>query len=459
MNSYRIRQLAAGRPWAGAALLLALAALPALAAAPSFDAATAPLDTALPLDPAIRAGQLDNGLTYFVRRNGKPEKRAELRLAVNAGAVLEDDDQRGLAHFLEHMAFNGTRDLPKHELVDFLQRIGMRFGADLNAFTAFDETVYQLTVPTDDPAQLRQGLPDPRELGRRGELRPRGDREGKGRGGRGMAARPRSFPAGLRQGAAAALRAARATPTGCRSAPRKASTSANRDKLMRFYRDWYRPDLMAVVVVGDVDPAAVEAKIKTTFGKIPKRDGKPRPSFEVPSSKETLVTLVQDPELPITQIGINFKHPADSEGGVGDYRRGLVETLYHAMFNARLAEIAQGPNPPFIMARSQDDSFVRPLVVYSLDAVVHRRHRPEGHGGPAARGRAGRRQRHRGAVDVGGAAPHQRARSMCCCCAMRRAGPRRRTRVPVRWSTRVAPWRQLAGGECGELRKMHATRR
>ena len=103
----------------------------------------------LPIDSAVRKGQLENGLTYIIRENGRPENRAELRLVVNAGSILEDTDQQGLAHFVEHMAFNGTEHFPKQELVDFLEGIGMRFGADINAYTSFDETVYKLQVPTD----------------------------------------------------------------------------------------------------------------------------------------------------------------------------------------------------------------------------------------------------------------------------------------------------------------------
>lgn len=353
-------------------LVLAFPA-PSPAAAPTaetaFDATTAPESAMLPLDPEIRTGRLDNGLTYFVRRNAKPENRAELRLAVNAGAVLESDDQRGLAHFLEHMAFNGTRDLPKHELVDFLQRIGLRFGADLNAFTAFDETVYQLTVPTDDPAQLDKSLLILENWANEVSLDPDEIDKEKGvvteewRLGRGPF--QRVFDKVLPLLFAGSLYADR-LPIGTK----ESIQAADKEKLTRFYRDWYRPDLMAVVIVGDFDPAAIEAKVKTLFGAIPKREGKARPTFAVPPTRETLVSLVEDPELPVTQIGINFKHPADPDGAVGDYRRGLVEALYHAMFNARLVEMAQSADPPFIMARSQDDSFVRPMVIYSLDAVV-----------------------------------------------------------------------------------------
>jgi zinc protease len=348
------------------------AALPAVADAPqaaAFDAATAKLETQLPLDPAVRSGKLDNGLTYFIRKNAEPEKRAELRLAVNAGSLLENADQRGLAHFLEHMAFNGTRDLPKHELVDYLQRIGMRFGADLNARTGFEETVYKLTVPTDDPALLEKGLvilenwADGLALDADEVDKEKGVVVEEWRLGRG--AIQRTFDQILPQLFKGSLYADR-LPIGSR----ESIESASREKLMSFYRDWYRPDQIAVVAVGDFDLATIEGKIKTIFGKIPKREGKPVSAVTVPGHAETLVVLVQDPELPITQVSINFKHPAPSEGAVGDYRLGLVKALYHAMFNARLAEITQGANPPWIGAESGEGKFVRPIVIYSLDAVV-----------------------------------------------------------------------------------------
>ena len=147
-------------PRALAALILVgclLIVLPLAAAQQVADpaaASTVPLDAELPVDPGIRTGTLDNGLTYYVRANHRPENRAELRLVVNAGSVLEDDDQRGMAHLLEHMAFNGTEHFEKHELIEFMESIGMRLGPDVNAYTSFDETVYMLQVPTDDPEYL-----------------------------------------------------------------------------------------------------------------------------------------------------------------------------------------------------------------------------------------------------------------------------------------------------------------
>ena len=136
------------------------------------------LDAELPVDPRVRVGHLDNGLTYYLRRNASPEDRAELWLVVNAGSILEDEDQRGLAHFVEHMAFNGTRHFARQELVSYLESIGMRFGPDINAYTSFDETVYLLQVPTDHEGYLERGHRDPRGLGARHHLRPEGGRPG-----------------------------------------------------------------------------------------------------------------------------------------------------------------------------------------------------------------------------------------------------------------------------------------
>src|SRR5438128_6212431 len=136
-----------------ATCLSGLAQQPAATSTQSL-ALTAPM----PVDPEITIGKFANGMRYYIRRNKKPEKRAELRLVVKAGSVLEDDDQQGLAHLVEHMAFNGTTHFPKNDIISFMQSLGMRFGADINAYTSFDETVYMLTVPTDKPAVLDRAL-------------------------------------------------------------------------------------------------------------------------------------------------------------------------------------------------------------------------------------------------------------------------------------------------------------
>ena len=214
------------------------------------------LDNPIPLDPAIVSGRLDNGLSYFVRRNGEPPGRVELRLVVDAGSVLEDDDQRGLAHFVEHMAFNGTEQFAEGELVDFFEGIGMQFGADLNASTGFDQTVYSLRVPA-EPELLERAfevladwaggiLFEPGAVDRERDVVIEEWRLGRGAAAR---VRDRQLPL-LFRGSRYAERLPIGTPEVLASAPVAA--------LKRFYRDWYRPDLMAVVVVGDYDPAALE---------------------------------------------------------------------------------------------------------------------------------------------------------------------------------------------------------
>jgi zinc protease len=252
------------------ASILLGAALAGLALARSAPAQDAPagrfhVSDTLPVDPDVTVGRLENGLRYFIRVNRRPEQRAELRLIVNAGSVLEDGDQLGLAHFVEHMAFNGTEHYPKQELVDYLESIGMQFGPDVNAYTSFDETVYMLTVPTDSAAILRQAFQvledwahlqtfDSTEI----ELE-RGVVLEEWRLGRGAAARMRDeqFPV-LFWGSRYAERLPIGTPEILETFEHAA--------LERFYRDWYRPDLMAVVAVGDFDADTVESLIRRHFG-------------------------------------------------------------------------------------------------------------------------------------------------------------------------------------------------
>ncbi len=198
-------------------------------------------EATLRFDPHVTVDTLDNGLCYFIRVNSRPENRAELRLVVNAGSVLEDEDQRGLAHFVEHMAFNGTEGFPKQDLVDYLERIGMRFGPDLNAYTGFDETVYMLQVPTDSLQQLRTAFQILEEWAHRLTFDPdmvegeRGVVVEEWRLGRGAEARmfDRQFPI-LFQGSQYAQR----LPVGTKDA----IESFDNEALERFYRDWYRPD-------------------------------------------------------------------------------------------------------------------------------------------------------------------------------------------------------------------------
>ncbi|HET7458351.1 MAG TPA: pitrilysin family protein, partial [Gemmatimonadaceae bacterium] len=357
-----------------AASLALVATLPlasASAQTPRAPAASpaAAADT-LPLDSAVRFGVLPNGLRYYVRVNHRPEKRAELRLVVDAGSVLEDEDQRGLAHFVEHMAFNGTTHFARNELVNYLESIGMSFGADLNAATSFDETVYQLTVPTDSGKALDKGLLiledwahglrfDHDEI-----ARERGVVEEEWRLGQGAASRIRDkqFPV-LFQGSRYATR----LPIGTKASLDSASDAA----LKRFYADWYRPDLMAVVAVGDFDGAAVEKEIRRRFSTLanPPHE-RPRPSYSVPDHDAPLVAIATDREATGTSVEVIYLMPPRPANTVATYRRGMIEGLYDAMFNERLNELARRPNPPFIGAGSNVGRLIRAREVYSIGAAV-----------------------------------------------------------------------------------------
>lgn len=310
------------------------------------------LDLAAPLafDPAVRTGTLANGLRYYVRANSEPEGRAELRLAVDAGSVLEREDQRGLAHLLEHMAFNGTERFAEPELVRYLESVGTRFGPDLNAYTSFDETVYLLQVPTDSAVVFSTGLDVLREWAGRMTLadssieRERGVVLEEWRLGQGANERMNREQLPVIYGGS---RYAERLPIGLPDVIRTASPDAIRD----FYRDWYRPDLMAVVVVGDVDVDAVEAQIRERFGSLDRRPGAPaRQAFTVPEHAETRFAIATDAEASQTIVQILFKQPPTRTRTVGDVREELVHSLFFAALGARIDEIPRQPGAPFAAA-------------------------------------------------------------------------------------------------------------
>jgi zinc protease len=316
-------------------------------------------DEPLPFDARVKKGKLPSGLTYYVLPHHKPEHRAQIWLAVNAGSVLEDDDQRGLAHFVEHMGFNGTKRFPKNALVDVLERAGISFGADLNAYTSFDETVYTLTVPTDKPELLGQAVGVLRDWASDVTFDPVEVEKERGvvleewRLGRGAYARlfDKEAPV-LFHGSKYAERLTIGKPEIIKGAPR--------DALVRFYKDWYRPDLMAVVAVGDFDPAVMEAKIKEEFASLPPAKGpRPRAAVPVPPHQEQLFAIETDPEQAATDISLWTVMPHRPMASVGDERRAIAERLYNTMLNARFDEIRRKPNAPFLFAYSRSSSFVR----------------------------------------------------------------------------------------------------
>ena len=328
------------------------------------------LSARLPLDTFVHRGVLANGLRYVIRRNGRPEKRAELRLVVNAGSILEDDAQRGLAHFVEHMAFNGTKRFPKGDIVNFLERVGMRFGADLNASTSFDETVYTLQIPTDTARLVDTALDimedwahgllfDPAEL-----KKERGVVIEEWRTGLSAETRVQNkqFPVML-HGSKYATRLPIGTRENLERFPARLAE--------QFYRDWYRPDLMTVVAVGDFDVTEMEASIRTRFGRIPMpAAARPRTYSAVPGHRETLVSIETDTEYPSSSVALLWLKPRDSTRTVGDLRRQYIASLYDGMVNARFGELAQRPDAAFAYAGSGRGEFVRTRDAYQLYAGV-----------------------------------------------------------------------------------------
>jgi zinc protease len=325
----------------------------------------------IPVHNAIKIGKLPNGLTYYIRKNGKPEKKAELRLVINVGSILEDDDQLGLAHFTEHMAFNGSKNFKKNELVSFLQSIGIEFGADLNAYTSFDETVYILPIPTEKPEVIEKGFQiledwastvafENAEIDKERGVVLEESRLGKGADDRmEKVTYPKIF---------AGSKYAKRLPIGQEDILK----NFKYDVIKRFYKDWYRPDLMAVIVVGDIDPALAEAHIIQHFQKL-KNPAKPRPRTfaEVPARNSTEAVIATDKEAtnPIMQIYYSNTKTKD-EVTIGDYRNSIVRRLCTSMLGQRLQELTQKANPPFVFGISSLGSFVRGYEGYVSGALL-----------------------------------------------------------------------------------------
>lgn len=343
----------------------------ALLAVPHSVAAQAPaLDNPLPVDTLVTVGTLENGLRYYIRENIRPENRAELRLVVRTGSVLEDDDQQGLAHFVEHMAFNGTRHFAKQDLVNYLELTGMRFGPDLNAYTNFDETVYMLHVPTDSQEifetafQILQDWAEGLTLDSVEIDKERGVVIEEWRLGQGAWARlrDRQFPIIFR-----GSRYADRLPIG----KREILESFDHEALRRFYRDWYRPDLMAVIAVGDFDAGQVQALVHRYFGPIaPHPSPRERPTFAVPDHDEPLFAIATDPEATGSNVSVLFKQALRNHGTYGAFRQNLVEALFTSMLNARFFELSQQADPPFLGASSGQGRFIGAKEVFSLGAAV-----------------------------------------------------------------------------------------
>lgn len=339
---------------------------------PATDSAAQEPDLSKPLspDPAVEIGTLENGLRYYIRENPEPRERAELRLVIKAGSVLEEGDQQGLAHFAEHMAFNGTEHFEKQELVDYMERVGMRFGPDVNAGTSFDYTSYRLQVPTDSTQLVHTAFQiledwahavsfEPEEIDKERGVVIEEWRLGQGAGAR---LREKQWPI-LFKGS----RYAERLPIG----KKEVLESFEHERLTQFYNDWYRPDLMAVIAVGDFQATEIEELIRQHFAHIPMPENPPeRPEFDVPSHEETLFAIASDPELTFNSVNIYWKQPLDEGNTVGDYRRSIVERLYNRMLNQRFFELTQQADPPFLGASSGQGRFIGAKEVYFLGAGV-----------------------------------------------------------------------------------------
>ncbi|MCK5742844.1 MAG: insulinase family protein [Chlorobi bacterium] len=327
------------------------------------------LSEQLPMDPAVTTGVLDNGLTYYIRENRKPEQRAELQLVVKCGSVDEEDNQAGLAHFTEHMAFNGTKNFPKNELVSFLESTGMKFGADVNASTGFDRTYYMITIPLDKEGLLEKGFqvledwahnvtfsPEELEL-ERGVIMEEW-RVYRGAQSRIMKKHLPNILWGSKFG--------KRLPIGDTAV----IMNAPRERFTALYNDFYRPDLQAIIAIGDFDKNEIEKIIKEKFGsiKMPKNPRK-REVHEAPMHDNTIVSIATDKELPMANFSLMFKHKMNKKGTFQSYRDRLVDGLLGQMLSLRLDEFRHLPEPPFMYAGGGNGGFLAGLSAFSLMVV------------------------------------------------------------------------------------------
>jgi zinc protease len=327
------------------------------------------LTDSLSWDPAVRRGVLPNGIRWFIKKNVKPEARVSLRLAVSVGSTAEDDDQQGIAHFTEHMNFNGSAHFKDaDDLVGYLRSIGLRFGADANAYTSFDETVYMLDVPTDRDSLLVTGLHALSDFAGRATMsdkeidKERGVVMEEWRLGRGADERMQrqEFPV-IFHDSRYAVRLPIGKPEDIQGVPYA--------RLRAFYHDWYRPEWMAVIAVGDVDPDKMERLIRDNFSNLPKRtDAKEVPRFDVPPHDQTLMCVVADKEATNSTVALLVKRPRKPANSVAAARNELKADLFSAMLNSRFDEIAHRADTPFLSAFAGSFQFTRGVSLYFAQA-------------------------------------------------------------------------------------------
>ena len=341
------------------------AQVPAVQAPTAFDPTAV-----IPLDTAVRTGTLPNGLRYYVRQNARPEKRVMLQLAVKAGSVDETDAQQGLAHFLEHMGFNGTKRFKPGELIAALESTGARLGPHVNAQTGFDDTIYMFQLPTDKAGIVEKGMQaladfaggmtlDAKEIDKERGVVVEEWRGGLGAGSR---LRDQQIPVLF-----AKSKYADRLPIGKPEVLKTFPPS----ELRAFYSKWYRPDRMAVVAVGDMPAAELEALVKKEFGQLPK-PATPAPArdYPMPLQSETLVKMATDPEATQSSVSIVRKRPQEPQDKVSDYRRSLVGSLAYQMLNDRFDEIRRKADAPFLNAGAYGGGLTPTVDTFTLAASV-----------------------------------------------------------------------------------------
>lgn len=326
----------------------------------------------IPVDNSVRMGTLANGMKYYIKKNVKPEKKVEMRLAINAGSVLEDENQLGLAHFMEHMNFNGTKNFPGNKLVDALQSVGIKFGQHLNAYTSFDETVYMLPVPLDKPGNLDLGLKVMEDWAFNALLT---DEEiNKERGvvleelRLGLGPDKRMMDKWLPKMAYNSQYAKR-LPIGSKAI----LENFKPDVLRKFHQEWYRPDLMALVIVGDINVDEIEQKVKANFSNYKNPSNlRERTVYGMPSHKETLVAVETDPDATNSQVQLVMKEDGlkKPQVTVADYDKGIVQNLVNTMMNNRLRELTNSNNPPFTFGYVSYGNFLRTKEAFSGMALT-----------------------------------------------------------------------------------------
>src|SRR5262252_7239608 len=340
------------------------------AQAPQPAASPVNLQQPIPFDAAVRTATLPNGLKYFVRQNSRPAKRLSLRLAVKAGSLFEADDQQGLAHLIEHMAFNGSAHFKPGELVSYFESIGARLGPHVNAYTSFDETVYMLDVPSEKPEVVEKAVTALADFA--GGLSLTKEEVDKERGvvieewrgglGAGSRIRDKQFPVLFYQS-----RYAERLPIGKPEIIRNAPV----ERLRAFYDTWYRPDRIAVVAVGDADPQQLEKEIRDAFTPLSARAPAAQPpDRRVPLHQQTLASVVTDPELTRSSVEIVRKRPREGEQTVGDYRRDLVARTIDHMMDERFSELERKPDAKFLSAGVSNGGLSRDVAAFSMEARV-----------------------------------------------------------------------------------------